>query len=72
MQNDSTYREICNNVRVTDDISFKLLSLVPLVSGSAVLVLVMKADIFWSPGMFCGVATAEVELGAGEFAGKQT
>ena len=52
MQNESTYREICNNVRVTDDISFKLLSLVQLVSGSTVLVLVMKGDIFWLTMIF--------------------
>ncbi len=27
------YKEICNNIRVTDDISFKLLGLVPILSG---------------------------------------
>ena len=27
------YSEICTDIRITDDISFKLLGLVPLVSG---------------------------------------
>lgn len=27
------YKEICNNIRVSDDISFKLLGIVPVVSG---------------------------------------
>lgn len=27
------YKEICNNIRVTDDISFKLLNIVPVLSG---------------------------------------
>jgi len=27
------YKEICNNIRVTDDISFKLLNIVPVMSG---------------------------------------
>lgn len=28
------YKDICNNIRVTDDISFKLLGIVPLASGA--------------------------------------
>ena len=30
------YRETCNNIRATDEISFKLLGLVPLVSGAGI------------------------------------
>jgi hypothetical protein len=33
------YAEICSNIRATDEISFKLLGLVPLVSGTGIVVL---------------------------------
>lgn len=38
MPNSAHYSEICANVRATDEISFKLLGLVPLVSGSGIFV----------------------------------
>ena len=36
------YDELCNNIRVSDDISFKLLGLVPLISGSGAAILTLK------------------------------
>lgn len=41
------YKEICNNIRVTDDISFKLLGTVPLASGlgSGALVILEKSKL---------------------------
>src|SRR4029450_12904322 len=36
---DRRYAEICSNVRTTDEISFKLLGLVPLVSGGGIVLL---------------------------------
>jgi len=40
------YTEICMNIRALDDNSFKLLGLVPLVTGSAILgVLISKEDV---------------------------
>lgn len=35
------YEQICTNVRTSDDISFKLLGLVPLISGSGAAILVL-------------------------------
>src|SRR5262249_36390878 len=48
-----SYAEICANIRATDDISFKLLGLVPLVSGAAI-VTYLSADraLAWSPMTF--------------------
>ena len=46
------YTNLCNNVRSTDDISFKLLGLVPLFSGSGLLLAVLKSDYFWSPAIY--------------------
>src|SRR5215472_7996956 len=39
---DQLYAQICANIRATDDISFKLLGFVPLLSGSAILVMLLK------------------------------
>ena len=59
---DNNYSNICTNIRFTDDISFKLLGLVPLFSGSGMLVAVAKSEWFWSPaiyaiGIFGGLIT---------------
>lgn len=42
------YAEICTSIRTTDEISFKLLGLVPLLSGTAIVVL-LKAEAKLSP-----------------------
>jgi hypothetical protein len=52
---DNYYTNLCNNIRSTDDISFKLLGLVPLFSGSGLLLAVLKSDYFWSPAIY-GIA----------------
>lgn len=42
--------EICSNIRATDEISFKLLGLVPLVSGTGIVVLLDRSrEPAWSP-----------------------
>lgn len=46
------YTNLNNNIRFTDDISFKLLGLVPLFSGSGMLVAVMRSEYFWSPAIY--------------------
>ncbi len=38
------YEEICTNIRALDENSFKLLSYVPLVSGSAIVVVLLKGE----------------------------
>jgi len=42
---DSVYRETCFNIRATDDISFKLMGTVPLLSGAAILTVFLKGPI---------------------------
>lgn len=42
---DRLYAETCNSIRATDDISFKLMGFVPLVSGAALLSLFLKESI---------------------------
>jgi hypothetical protein len=47
---DRRYAEICPNVRTTDEISFKLLGLVPLVSGGGIVLLLDAGKRpAWSP-----------------------
>src|SRR5687768_13834377 len=46
------YTNLNNNIRFTDDVSFKLLGLVPLFSGSGMLVAVMRSEYFWSPAIY--------------------
>ena len=41
---DLLYAQICTTIRATDDISFKLLGFVPLLSGSAIFLLLFKGD----------------------------
>lgn len=50
------YTNLCNNIRFTDDISFKLLGLVPLFSGSGMLVAVLRSEYFWSPAIYAMAA----------------
>ena len=38
------YTEICSHIRTTDEISFKLLGLVPLVSGIGIVVLLDRSN----------------------------
>jgi hypothetical protein len=52
MNEDSLYVEICTNIRETDDISFKLLGLVPLISGAGVVVALLNSDVLWSPAIY--------------------
>src|SRR5215831_1436885 len=42
---DRVYAETCLNIRATDDISFKLMGIVPLLSGTAILTLFLKEQI---------------------------
>jgi hypothetical protein len=50
---DAQYQQLYEQVRAKDDISFKLLSLVPLISGAGISILV-KTDIAW--GLKCFVS----------------
>lgn len=43
------YRETCNNIRTTDEISFKLLGLVPLVSGAGIFGISLDREFASSP-----------------------
>ena len=56
------YAEICSNIRATDEISFKLLGLVPLVSGAGIFVLLDRSkQPTWSPmAIFAAVFGAVV------------
>lgn len=54
------YAEICSSIRTTDEISFKLLGLVPLVSGAGI-VLLLDDNRPWSPvTIFIGLFGAAV------------
>jgi hypothetical protein len=47
---DKQYAEICSSVRATDEISFKLLGLVPLISGGGIVLLLDAGKRpTWSP-----------------------
>ena len=56
------YTEICAHIRTTDEISFKLLGLVPLVSGIGIVVLLDRSkQPAWSPmAVFVGLFGALV------------
>jgi hypothetical protein len=45
LSTDRFYAEICSSIRATDDISFKLMGFVPLVSGAALLTFFLKEKI---------------------------
>jgi hypothetical protein len=42
---DRVYAETCSNIRATDDISFKLMGIVPVLSGATLLTLFIKGPI---------------------------
>ena len=46
------YTSLTTNIRFTDDVSFKLLGLVPLFSGAGLLVAIMRSEYFWSPAIY--------------------
>lgn len=52
MNDEKVYEQICENIRFTDEISFKLLGLVPLISGASIIAAVIKGDAQVSPGLF--------------------
>jgi hypothetical protein len=43
LSDDKIYSELCSHIRATDDISFKLMGSVPLVSGAGLLTLLLRA-----------------------------
>lgn len=55
-QSENYYTHVNANIRFTDDISFKLLGLVPLFSGSGILVALLKSEYFWSPAIYAMAA----------------
>lgn len=48
----TVYSELCERLRFTDEISFKLLGFVPLVSGATFAVVLLKGESFLSPAVF--------------------
>lgn len=50
------YTNLNTNIRFTDDISFKLLGLVPLFSGSGILVALLRSEYLWSPAIYAMAA----------------
>jgi hypothetical protein len=52
ISNDTTYEQICEEIRFTDDISFKLLGLVPFVSGSGIIAVLLKSEALMSEAIF--------------------
>src|SRR5215467_10368451 len=44
------YRETCSNLRATDDISFKLMGIVPLLSGATFLTFFLKGEVVANAG----------------------
>ena len=60
------YSETLENIRATDEISFKLIGLAPLVSGVALLTFLLKGDVstaFPTLVTFISIAAALVTLG---------
>ena len=44
LSSDRRFQELCTHIRTTDDISFKLLGLVPLISGAGIAAVFMKGE----------------------------
>jgi hypothetical protein len=59
---DAVYQQIHENIRTTDDISFKLMSLVPLITGAAISLLA-KSSIPWGVKCFISAFAAIVVFG---------
>ncbi len=57
------YAQICTNIRATDDISFKLLGFVPVVSGAAIAFLVGSKTANFALVTFVSLFAAIVTLG---------
>lgn len=49
MNQDTRYEQINSNIRVTDEISFKLLGLVPPIPGSTIVIALSRGEIVSSP-----------------------
>lgn len=56
VDSENYYTHLNTNIRSTDDISFKLLGLVPLFSGSGILVALLRSEYFWSPAIYAMAA----------------
>ena len=60
------YRETCSNIRATDDISFKLMGVVPLLSGATFLTFFLKEEVSPKAGpaiVMLSLFAASVTLG---------
>jgi hypothetical protein len=61
---ENEYTQICADIKATDEISFKLLGLVPLVSGAGILTLFLKNQDVSSPELFLiSIFSALITLG---------
>jgi hypothetical protein len=56
LTHDRVYAEICSDIRATDDISFKLMGIVPLVSGASVLTFFLKESLSNNHKLVAGFA----------------
>jgi hypothetical protein len=56
LSNERLYTEICSDIRATDEISFKLLGLVPIVSGAAFVTLFFREDLAAKPPLLVTLA----------------
>lgn len=52
LNEDTRYEQLWENIRFTDEVSFKLLGLVPFVSGATFAVALVRGQAFWSPAVF--------------------
>jgi hypothetical protein len=61
---DKEYAEVCSQIKGTDEISFKLLGFVPLVTGASILSLFLRNEDVSSPRIFLiSIFSAAVTLG---------
>jgi len=61
---EKNYGEICTNIRARDDISFKLIGLIPFLSGAGITVAILNEKLIWSHGIFLlSILGAAVTLG---------
>lgn len=51
MNEEKVYEQVCQDIRVTDDISFKLLGLVPLIPTVSLVAMVLKGEVHFSTGL---------------------
>lgn len=57
------YQEICNDIRTTDDISFKILGLVPFVSGAALATILGTNHLTHADLIYIGLLGAVLTFG---------